>query len=165
MKTLLLVRHAKSGWENRSLSDFERALTDRGKSDAKLMAKRIEEKDIKINALISSSAKRAKETAEIFLKELQIDKKNLQLLDSLYEASVKNFYNTVEGLNDEDKTVALFSHNPGITEFVNSLDFQQSYDMPTCAIFAFKIETKHWKDFSQTKKEFLFFDYPKSDES
>lgn len=165
MKTLLLVRHAKSGWENPSLSDFERTLTDRGKSDAKLMVKRIEEKDFKINALISSSAKRAKETAKIFLKELQIDKRNLQLLDSLYEASVKNFYDAVEGLNDEDKTVALFSHNPGITEFVNSLDCQQVYDMPTCAVFACKIETKHWKDFRHAKKEFLFFDSPKSEKS
>jgi phosphohistidine phosphatase len=165
MKTLLLVRHAKSGWENRSLSDFVRVLTDRGKSDAKLMAKRIEEKDIKIDALISSSAKRAKETAEIFLKELQIDKSNLQLLDFLYEASVKNFYHTVQGLNDEDKTVALFSHNPGITEFVNSLDCHPVYDMPTCAVFACKIELVHWRDFRDVKKEFLFFDYPKSDES
>ncbi len=162
MKTILLVRHAKSAWGNPSLSDFERALTDRGKTDAKMMAKRVEERAIKIDALISSSAKRAKKTAKIFMKELKIDKKNLQLKDSLYEASVKDFYGAAENLNDIDNTVALFSHNPGITEFINSLDCQPVYEMPTCAIYALRINTKYWKDFPEAKKEFLFFDYPKS---
>ena len=165
MKTLLLIRHAKSGWDNPSLSDFERTLTERGKTEAKMMAKRLIEKAIKIDAFISSPAKRAKKTAKIFMKELKIDEKNIELMDSLYEASVKDFYDAVEGLNDDDETVILFSHNPGITEFVNSLDCHTVYDMPTCAVFSCKIESKHWKDFREAEKEFLFFDYPKSDEA
>ncbi|HSN08101.1 MAG TPA: histidine phosphatase family protein, partial [Hanamia sp.] len=112
MKTLLLVRHAKSAWDDPSLSDFERTLTDRGKYDAKVMAKRLEEKSIKIDLFISSSAKRAKKTAKIFMQELEKDSKKLALLPSLYEASLKDFYNAVEMLNDKDKTVALFAHNP-----------------------------------------------------
>ncbi len=162
MKTILLVRHAKSGWDNPSLPDFERTLTGRGKTDAKRMAKRLKEKSIKIDALVSSTAKRAKKTAKIFMKELGIDKKNLEFTDSLYEPSVKDFYDAVEGLNDEDETAALFSHNPGITEFADSLNCQPVYDMAACAVFACKIETKHWKDFRHAKKEFLFFDSPKS---
>lgn len=164
MKTILCVRHAKSGWDDPSLSDIERKLTDRGKSDAKVMAKRLKERSIEIDAFVSSTAKRAKKTAKIFMKEFEKDKKKLQLTPSLYEASVKDFYNVVESLDDKDKTIALFSHNPGITDFVNSFDTTPVYDMPTCSVYAIKVKTKNWKDFREAKKEFLFFDYPKNEE-
>jgi len=160
---LLLIRHAKSGWEDASLSDFERTLTERGKSDARMMAKRLIKKSIQIDSFVSSPAKRAKKTAEIFMKEFNEDEKKLSLIPSLYEASVKDFYEAVESLNDNYDTVALFSHNPGITEFVNSLECSPIYNMPTCAIFALKTKTVHWKEFREAQKEFLFFDYPKNE--
>jgi phosphohistidine phosphatase len=164
MKTILLVRHAKSGWDDPSLSDIERKLTDRGKSDAKTMAQRLQERSIKIDAFVSSTAKRAKKTAKIFMEEFEKDKKKLELRPSLYEASEKDFYDVVESLDDKDKTVALFSHNPAITDFANSLDTTAVNDMPTCSIYAIKVKTKTWKDFRESKKEFLFFDYPKNQE-
>lgn len=160
MKTILLIRHAKSAWNEPSLSDFERKLMPRGKSDAKMMAKRLQEKGIEIDSFVSSSAKRARKTAKIFMKEFETDKKKLQLLPSLYEASVTNFYDAVENLDDKEETVALFSHNPGITHFANSLDCTPVYEMPTCSVYAISVNTKHWKDFRLAEKEFLFFDYP-----
>ncbi len=163
-KTLLLVRHAKSAWDDPSLSDFERKLTPRGKSDAKMMANRLRERSVKIDAFVSSSAKRAKKTAKLFAKEYKKDPKKIKLLASLYEASLKDFYEAVENLDDDDKTVALFSHNPGITEFADSFKCSSIYDMPTCSVYAVKIKTKHWKDFGKAEKEFLFFDYPKNEE-
>ncbi len=163
MKTLLLVRHAKSSWDNFGLPDFERPLNERGKEDALLMAKRIKAKKIKIDAFVSSPAKRAKKTAKFFMKEYEEKVKNLALVPSLYEASVNDFYSAVENLNDKDDTVALFAHNPGITEFVNSLQCSPVYNIPTCAVFALEIKTKHWKEFKDAEKEFLFFDYPKSE--
>jgi phosphohistidine phosphatase len=162
MKTLLLVRHAKSSWDDASLPDFERKLNYRGKSDAKMMAKRIKEKEIDIDLFVSSPAKRAKKTAKIFMKELDAKEKNLQLIPSLYEGSVHDFYDAVENLPHKENVVALFAHNPGITEFINSLDCSPIYEMPTCGVFAVKIKTKDWKDFRQAEKEFLFFDYPKN---
>jgi len=75
MKTLLLIRHAKSGWNDPSLSDFDRTLTERGKSDAKMMAKRVKEKSIEIDLFVSSPAKRAKKTAKIFMKGLRRKKR------------------------------------------------------------------------------------------
>ena len=162
MKTLLIIRHAKSGWDDASLSDFDRTLTDRGKSDAAMMAKRIKKSLIEIDAFVSSPAKRAKKTAKIFMKEYEKDEKHLSLVPSLYEALVKDFYDVVENLDDKNNSVALFSHNPGVTEFINSLECSPIYNMPACAVFALKIKTKHWKEFSEAKKEFLFFDYPKA---
>jgi phosphohistidine phosphatase len=161
MKTLLLIRHAKSSWDNLQLSDFERPLNDRGKKDAPLMAKRVKERKIKIERFISSPAKRAKKTAAIFMEEYGMEQKDLVLLPSLYEASVKNFYDAVENVNDKDDAVALFSHNPGITDFVNALTEENIDNMPTCGVFAIKIKTKKWPDFKKAEKEFLFFDYPK----
>lgn len=163
MKTILLIRHAKSAWDNPSLSDFERKLTQQGKADAKMMAKRLMEKSIEIDSFVSSSAKRAKKTAKIFMKEFEADEKKLKLLPSLYEAPVINFYDAVENLDNKEETVALFSHNPGITHFANSLDCTPVYDMPTCSIYAIKVNIKHWKDFRLAEKIFLFFDYPKNE--
>src|SRR6185437_7349009 len=164
MKTLLIIRHAKSGWDDPSLSDFNRTLTERGKSDAAMMAKRIITNEIKIDAFASSPAKRAKKTAKIFMKEYKKNETDLLLIPSLYEPSVADFYDAVETLDDKNDIVAIFSHNPGITEFVNSLECSPIYNMPTCAIFGLKIKTKHWKEFTEAEKEFLFFDYPKNEE-
>jgi phosphohistidine phosphatase len=162
MKTLLLIRHAKSGWDDPSLSDFDRILTERGKLDARMMAKRIKDQPIEIQLFVSSPAKRAKKTAKIFMKEFKKDEKEILLAPDLYEGSVTDFYHTIGNLSETKKIVAVFAHNPGITDFVNSLQCSPVYNMPTCAVFALKIKTTHWKDFQQAEKEFLFFDYPKN---
>ncbi len=162
MKTLLLIRHAKSSRDDLSLSDFDRTLTQRGKTDASIMAQRIINNSIKVDAYVSSPAKRAKKTAKIFMRAHKKDKKHLLLMPTLYEASVNIFYNVVANLDDKNDTIALFAHNPAITEFVNSLECSPIYNMPTCAVFALKIKTKHWKEFREAEKEFLFFDYPKN---
>ena len=162
MKTLLLIRHAKSSWDNVTLPDFERPLNERGKHDAPVMAKRTKEKKIEIDAFVSSPAKRAKKTAGIFMDEFNAKEKNMILIPSLYEATPEKFYDVIENLKDKYDTVALFAHNPGITDFINSLECTPVYDMPTSAVYAIKIKTKNWKDFRKANKEFLFFDYPKS---
>lgn len=162
MKTLLLIRHAKSSWNNSDLSDFDRTLNDRGKADAPVMAKKLKDKNIAIDAFVCSPAKRARKTAEFFMKEyLQADKEPT-FISRLYEASVNDYYQSVEELNDANNSVAVFAHNPGITEFINSLECSPVYNMPTCAVYALKIDTTSWKEFKEAPKEFLFFDYPKN---
>lgn len=162
MKTLLLIRHAKSSWDSTVTSDFERPLNERGKNDAPAMAKRLLDKKISIDTFVSSPAKRAKKTAETFMRKYKVAEEKLTLIPSLYEASVDNFYRAVEQLPDENSSVALFSHNPGITDFINSLQCSPVYNMPTCAIYALEIKTEHWRDFGIADKKFLFFDYPKN---
>jgi len=162
MKTLLLIRHAKSSWNDLSLTDFDRQLNERGKHDAPTMAKKIHHRNIEIDTFVSSPAKRAKKTAEFFMDEYDVKERNLLIVPSLYEASTKNFYAAVEDLQDKNNIVALFAHNPGITDFINSLECYPIYEMPTCGVFAIKIKTKTWVDFKASEKEFLFFDYPKN---
>lgn len=165
MKTLLLVRHAKSSWDNFSLSDFERPLNDRGKTDAPKMSRRLRKKGVKPDAFISSPAKRAKKTAEYFIEEFGRSKDEIIFVSSLYDASVSDFNAAVKAVDDKYDTIALFSHNPGITQFANELVSGADIDnMPTCSVFAVRSEADRWKDFSKTKKEFVFFDYPKKEE-
>ncbi len=164
-KILFLIRHAKSSWDNMSLSDFERPLNDRGKNDARKMAKRLQKRNIKIDAFISSPAKRAKKTAEYFIKEFGGDADDIILVSALYDAGTNNFSETIKDINNKYENAAIFSHNPGITDFVNQLIDKADIDnMPTCSVFAVKSDIEKWKDFAKAKKEFLFFDYPKKEE-
>ena len=164
MKQLILIRHAKSSWDDPSLSDFERPLNERGKKDAPAMAKRLFDKKVKIDAFVSSPAKRAKQTAKHFIKEFDLKKKNVVFEPGLYEAAEENFYKVIESFKNKWDTVAVVSHNPGISSFANSLTETRMDDMPTTAIVAIKIHADKWDKFRAAKKEFWFFDYPKAGE-
>lgn len=161
MKLLLLVRHAKSSWDF-NIDDFDRPLNHRGETDAPAMAKRLFKKDIEIDALVSSPAKRAYTTAALFAEVYNKKPKDIITIDNLYEPTVDNFYDAIAGLDNDFKTVALFSHNPGITTFANKLNCGTIEDLPTCAVFAVKSDIKKWEDFQSGNKEFWFFDYPKA---
>lgn len=160
MKKLFIIRHAKSD-QSFFGNDFERPLNERGKTDAPEMAKRLSEK-FKPDALVASPAARAKRTAELFAEPMKVPLKEIIFVSALYHARAEVFYEVIAGLPDELETVAIFSHNPGITHFVNSLNAGAQVDnMPTCGIFAVSADIKNWTGFSKAKKEFLFFDYPK----
>ena len=164
MKQLLLVRHAKSDWNAPASGDFDRPLNDRGKKDAPVMAQRLIHKKIKVDAIIASPAKRAKKTASIFAKEYEIDKDEIILKEELYAAPITAFYDVVSSIKDKFDSIAIFSHNPGITDFANSLTDTKIDNIPTCGVFAVKVRTKHWSDFKEAEKEFWFADYPKAEE-
>ncbi|MBS1573825.1 MAG: histidine phosphatase family protein, partial [Bacteroidetes bacterium] len=133
MKTLLLIRHAKSSWDDLAMSDFERPLNDRGKRDAPMMARRLTDKKIAIDFFVSSPAKRAKKTAIFFAKEYGVEENDIVFKTELYAAPKDVFYEVIEKLDNSSSHVALFSHNPGITDFANSLTNVRADDMPTCA--------------------------------
>ena len=163
MKTLLLVRHSKSSWDDAAISDFDRPLNDRGKKDAPDMAERLLKKKVKIDGFVSSPAKRAKRTAEYFTEVYDIKKDKIILIEGLYHADVPAFEKAITEIPDSLDVVAIFSHNPGITEYANHLTNKIRLDnMPTSSVFAVKADVKSWKDFSAAQKEFWFFDYPKS---
>ena len=161
MKILLLVRHAKSSWDTPGISDFDRPLNERGKKDAPEMAKRIAEK-ITIDHFVSSPAKRARKTAKYFAEAFDQKKEDIKLVVELYAANTLAFQHAVQDLDDTFKVAAVFSHNPGITDYANLLTNVKIDDMPTCAVFAVAAETDKWADFRTAEKNFLFFDYPKN---
>jgi phosphohistidine phosphatase len=166
MKTVLLVRHAKSDWADPSLADIDRPLNDRGEKDAPAMAERLRERKIQIDAFISSPAKRARKTARAFAKAYKKEKKDIIIEPSLYEAGEDAFYKVIASAKDKHDTIALFSHNPGITGFANELTEARIDNIPTSGVFAVRVDCKKWEDFKEAKKEYWFFDFPKNiDES
>ncbi|MBC7827108.1 MAG: histidine phosphatase family protein [Chitinophagaceae bacterium] len=162
MKTILLIRHAKSSWDDLYLADFDRPLNERGKTDAPKMAKRLFNKEIRIDTFISSPAKRAKKTAEIFAEQYDRKKDSIILVPALYEASRSIFFDTVANAPQKSRSIAIFSHNPGITDFANALTSMRIDNMPTCSVFAVKFDIDDWSEFKEASKEFYFFDFPKS---
>lgn len=161
MKTVLLIRHAKSSWDNFTLSDFERTLNDRGKRNAPEMGKRLRKRKIMIDAFLSSPAERAKKTAELFAKELDYPKKAIIYLPELYHATPEVFTKVIAEAPDGAEVIAIFSHNPGITAFASMLTDHQIDNMPTSGVFAVESDANDWSDFESAARRFLFFDYPK----
>ncbi|HVZ57582.1 MAG TPA: histidine phosphatase family protein [Chitinophagaceae bacterium] len=161
MKTLLLVRHAKSSWDQDVASDFDRPLNDRGKRDAPAMAARLRDRKVQIDLIVSSPARRARKTAEYFAREYGIRDKHIRLVESLYAAPAPAFDPVIASLDDDFAHAALFSHNPGLTDYVNTLTSTRVDDMPTCGVYAVRCEVRHWADFAEAPKTFWFFDYPK----
>jgi phosphohistidine phosphatase len=158
----LVIRHAKSD-QSFLLNDFDRPLNDRGKKDAPEMAKRILKKKLAIDSFICSPANRAKTTAQLFAKEFEVKNIEITLVPTLYHADPDTFFKVIESLPDDVNSVAVFSHNPGITHFVNQLCSHTRIDnMPTCGVFAATIKTETWKDFKTAEKKMLFFDWPKN---
>jgi phosphohistidine phosphatase len=163
MKTLLLVRHAKSSWGDFSLPDFDRPLNERGKHDAPMMAKRLLNKGVKLDLLVSSPAKRAKRTAQAFAEVF--GKEKILYDEELYMASAEQFFSVISRLDNSFHNIAIFSHNPGITSFANILQVASIDEMPTCSILAISTPAQSWLDFRESEKKFWFFDYPKNTDS
>lgn len=165
MKTLLIIRHAKSNWDRVTLSDKDRPLNDRGKRDAPEMARRLIKAGVKIELFVSSPAKRARDTAEFFIREYGGKGKEILLVPELYHAEIPVFNEVITDLDDRYDTVAIFSHNPGITAFVNTLTAARLDNMPTAGVFAVTSPAVNWSEFVAAGATFLFFDYPKSGSS
>lgn len=162
MKQLLLIRHAKSDWNNTGLSDFDRPLNERGKKDAPVMAQRLRDKKVSVDAFIASPAKRAAKTAKIFAEAFGQQKDDIIFIDKLYLAEPPVFFSVVADTDDRYETIAIFSHNYGLTDFANLLTDVRTDNIPTCGIFAVQADCNSWKEFKEAPKHFLFFDYPKA---
>jgi len=161
MKELLVIRHAKSSWANPGQDDFDRPLNDRGHKDAAEMAKRLVKKGIKIDRLISSPALRALTTAEYFARAFHQKTSAIVQAEELYLAPASVYDKVIKNLPNELNTVAIFAHNPGITDFVLETETARIDNMPTCAIFGIRLHTDDWAKVRTCAKDFWVFDYPK----
>lgn len=163
MKRVFLIRHAKSSWADPGLSDFERPLNARGLSDAPEMAKRLVHQKLKIDAFLSSPARRAMKTAQLFAHAYDQGKKDIIQLQDLYLAGSDQILDAIRSAApDKAETIAVVAHNPGITELANSLTDARIDNMPTASVFAVQAESGHWQDFPGAGLQFLFFDFPKN---
>lgn len=164
MKHLYIVRHAKSSWDDLSLQDVQRPLSNRGLKDAPRMAKRFKEREVAIGQMISSPAQRAMETCRIFADILGYPEKDIKVERALYHASEDGMLDVVHEISDTIDNVMIFGHNPGLTDFVNSLAAQLLTNVPTCGIAGITFPVDRWQDVTWGKGTLEYFDYPKSKE-
>jgi phosphohistidine phosphatase len=164
MKTLILVRHAKSSWDDPYLSDFDRPLNSRGQRDAPRMARRLKEKELAPDLLLSSPAVRALTTCEIIANGIGYAEKNIKTDKAIYHASDEALLEIVQQLDDKLDMVMLFGHNPGLTEFVNHLTKSRIDNIPTCGIVAINLPVNHWRELNWKSGKVKFFDFPKKDD-
>lgn len=162
MKTLILVRHAKSDWSGEGLTDKERPLNDRGKRDAPEMAKRTRKRISTVDLFVSSDAKRARKTAYAFAEAYGVNKNDVRIEPTLYEDFTSAYDEVIKALPGSAGTVAFFAHSPTITDFANGLTEVRTDNIPTCGVFAVRAACNDWKDFAAAEKSFLFYDYPKN---
>lgn len=161
MKTLYLVRHAKSSWDFPNLTDFDRPLSARGERDAPKMGQRLADKAIIPDLMVSSPANRAFTTSQVIAKKIGYNLNKIQTMQSVYHASEGTLLKIVQNTYEDVKCLMLFGHNPGFTDFANSLSNEDIYNIPTCGIVAIKFETNAWSEVNFGSGQLEFFDYPK----
>lgn len=161
MKTLFLIRHAKSSWSDPSLKDFDRPLNSRGERDAPMMAKLLHKTNPDIDIFLSSPANRALTTAIIIAKEFDLSEKDIIKNDNLYHASPSRILQVIAEQDDSLDSLAVFAHNPGLTDLANQLCSTRIDNLPTTGIFVVQFNVKTWAEIKNTTGDFLFFDYPK----
>ena len=161
MKTLTLVRHAKSSWSDTRLSDGDRPLNKRGKRDAPVMGKRMVEHDIRPSLIISSPAKRAWSTAKLVAAEISYPVEFLQREDSLYHASIDEILGVIVAQDNRFNNMMIVGHNPGMTDFANFLSPGLTNNLPTAGVVSLLIDQDDWNLYQQPKTELLVYDYPK----
>jgi len=161
MKTLTLVRHAKSSWKDRGLSDRDRPLNKRGQHDAPLMARFIVEAGVRPSQIISSPAVRAWTTAKIFARELGYPIEFLQREDGLYLASLDNLLDVVATQDAGFNNLMLFAHNPGMTDFANYLVPGLTNNLPTSGVLSVNLDSDDWMLYDRPQTELVLYDYPK----
>ena len=160
MKTLFLVRHAKSSWKSPVLSDHDRPLNSRGHLDAPLMAAWLKGRGWVPDSILSSTALRAQETARVFAETLD-KSQGLQLERLLYTADVQGLWRVIENLENQLDTVLLVGHNPALFAFV--CQFAPSLEkLPTCAIVGIAFETTDWSLASANQARIVLYEYPKN---
>ena len=160
MKTLFLVRHAKSSWNETAMPDKDRPLNARGRSDAQKMGERLAKRNVKPDLILSSPALRALSTAEIIAKKLGYKLKDIVVDDRLYTHEVEDLLEVIYKLGNKPKRVMLFGHNPELTELAHQLSSEIT-DMPTCAIAELTFDAKSWSDIGEAKLSKAGLDYPK----
>lgn len=161
MRTLFLIRHAKSSWDNPGLRDFNRPLNERGLHDAPKMAQTLAKRGVRPDLIVSSPAKRALSTALFFAKTLGVEEEAVVQEQSIYEAAPADVLHIISRLPDEARTVLLFGHNPTLTDVANRFSEDFIDNIPTCGIVQIESDADSWKAFYESNPTVKACFFPK----
>lgn len=162
MKTLTIVRHAKSSWKHRELGDRDRPLNKRGQRDAPRMGERIAAAGIRPSLIISSPAVRAWTTARLIAKALGYPVEFLHREEELYLASLRDLLDVVAAQDNGFNNLMVVGHNPGLTDFVNYLSPGLTGNLPTAGVVSVTIDQDDWNLADRPQTELILHDFPKN---
>jgi len=148
LKTLVLVRHAKSSWKDASLPDRDRPLNRRGKRDAPEMGRRLAKLVGTPDLIMSSPAARALATARVFAEAVDYPVDGIREEERIYEAAPTEILDVIREIDDDVDGVLLFGHNPGLTQLVNQLSAPAVENVPTCGAVQLWFDIERWSDVS-----------------
>ena len=149
MKKLLLVRHAKSAWDNLDGSDHNRPLNSRGAHDAPAMGAHLLARGIRPDLILASSAVRTTSTAQALADAMSVDAARIQILPSLYLAHAADILAAVAACPDTVDTIMLVAHSPGIGDASGVLTGEPPRHMPTCAVACLGSTAATWREAAQ----------------
>jgi len=161
-KELFLVRHAKSSWDDSTISDHDRPLNERGYRNTPEMGRRLSDRGVSPDVLISSTALRACTTAEIMAGSINFPKDQIVFDRTLYHASATELQEYIGGLDDSHFSVMLFGHNPGMTSLVSHLYGLALDNLPTGGVVYLKFSAESWADASRSMPSGATIDFPKN---
>jgi phosphohistidine phosphatase len=144
MKTLFILRHAKSSWDDANMADFDRPLNKRGLETAPLVGETIRKNKFQIDSIICSPAKRAEQTAFLVKETAQIEA-DIRFDDRIYEASSHRLLEIASGLDNDFQSAMLVGHNPGLEGLLKMLT-QKVEAMPTAALAVIDLKIGSWKE-------------------
>jgi phosphohistidine phosphatase len=161
MKTLYMIRHAKSSWEIAGLRDFDRPLNDRGLRDAPVMAQVLRSRIEQPVLLVASPANRALSTARFFAAAFAIPDESIVRDINIYDAMDHDLKRVISHLPDAADTVLLFGHNPGFTNLANHFTDDFISNIPTCGMVQIVSTAENWADFTDNNSILVWKQFPK----
>lgn len=164
MKTVYLIRHAKSSWDNPELDDYKRPLNRRGKKNAQEMGRRLAHAGIKPDFIVSSPAKRARSTARRIAKQIGYSKNDIVYNRELYLSESDTYLDVVEGYLHQVQSIAIVGHNFAITDLAEHLTGTVFGNVVTCGIVGLSVARREAGGLELPLK-CLFYDYPKNTQS
>jgi phosphohistidine phosphatase len=159
MRTLYLLRHAKSSWKDETLRDFDRPLKGRGRAAAEQMGGVLAEEKLKSPLVISSPAVRARETTKLVLESAGF-KLEPRFDERIYEADVRTLLEVARSIPDSSDTAMLVGHNPGFENLLSYFTGDNRH-MPTCALAKIEFDAASWSEVSEESGRLELFVTPK----
>lgn len=160
MKTLLLLRHAKSSWKNPEQRDFDRPLNQRGLKAAPLMGRFMKKRKVTPELVVSSPAVRARMTAELVIESAELQTE-LRMDERIYEADVATLLKVVSQVDESAQTAVIVGHNPGLQELLKALTGEE-HEFPTAALAQISLKLDKWSDIAEGSGRLKWLVTPKS---
>jgi len=161
MKKLFIVRHAKSSWDSPYLDDHDRPLNKRGKDNGPEMGRRLANRNVLPDLMISSSAKRAFSTAKFIAKKISFPTSKIRKESLFYHGTIESIISIIQNVDDSVDILMIYGHNPGMTDLTNYLTGSMIYNIPTCGITEIDFYISSWISVEKYTGKLISFDYPK----